>query len=98
MYCVPEKRRAKHVVTLGTLATHPDYQGQGVGTRFMTTLIQLLKQKGIKRIDLCAEEDNPKALAFYQKLGFQLEGVLKQYFKRPYEDKYVNEHLLALLL
>lgn len=93
-----QKRRAKHVASLGTLATHPKFQRKGIGTQFMQALIEKLKAEGIKRIDLCAEADNPRALTFYKKLGFQCEGVLKKYFKRPYEDHYVDEHMLALIL
>lgn len=93
-----QKRRANHVVSLGTLATHPKFQGQGIGTQFMKELIEKIKLDGIKRIDLCAEADNPIALNFYKKLGFQLEGTLKKYFKRPKEQQYIDEHMLALIL
>ncbi len=55
------KRRAQHVASLGSLATHSDFQGKGIGTQFMRELINKLKMDGIKRIDLCAEADNPKA-------------------------------------
>ncbi len=95
---VRHKRRAQHVVTLGTLATHPDFQGKGIGTQFMNALIMKLKNEGIKRIDLCAEADNPKAISFYQRLGFELEGILKKYFIRENGEKYIDEHLMALIL
>lgn len=93
-----QKRRANHVLSLGTLATHPKFQRQGMGTQFMKALIEKVKLEGIKRIDLCAEADNPVALNFYKKLGFQLEGVLKKYFKRPKEQQYIDEHMMALLI
>ncbi|CAM2977965.1 Putative GCN5-related N-acetyltransferase [Legionella steigerwaltii] len=93
-----QKRRASHVASLGTLATHPKFQHQGIGTQFMNALIEKVKLEGIKRIDLCAEADNPVALNFYKKLGFQLEGILKKYFKRPKEHRYIDEHMLALIL
>lgn len=92
------KRRAQHVASLGTLATHPDFQGKGIGTQFMNELIDKLKNAGIKRIDLCAEADNHKALGFYRKLGFELEGILKKYFIRENEKEYMDEHLMALIL
>ncbi len=92
------KRRAHHVATLGTLATHPEFQGKGMGTQFIKELINKLKATGIKRIDLCAEADNPKAISFYQKLGFKLEGVLQKYFLRENENKYIDEHLMAMIL
>ena len=93
-----QKRRANHVASLGTLATHPQFQGKGIGTRFMKELIGKMKSEGIKRVDLCAEADNPVALNFYKTLGFQLEGILKKYFRRPYEKHYIDEHMLALII
>jgi putative acetyltransferase len=92
------KRRANHVASLGILATHPDFHGKGIGTLFIKELINKLKAMGIKRIDLCAEADNPKAIGFYQKLGFKLEGVLEKYFLRENENKYIDEHLMAMIL
>jgi putative acetyltransferase len=92
------KRRAAHVASLGTLATHPAFQGKGIGTQFMNALIAKLKIEGIRRIDLCAEADNPKAIGFYQKLGFELEGILKQYFRREGESQFIDEHLMAMIL
>ncbi len=93
-----QKNPASHVASLGTLATHPKFHGQGIGTRFMTELFKKLKHEGIKRIDLCVEADNIIAQKFYEKLGFQLEGILKKYFKRPYEDHFIDEHMMALIL
>ena len=48
-----QKRRANHVVSLGTLATHPEYQGQRIGTQFLRTLFKELTDDGIKRLDKC---------------------------------------------
>jgi putative acetyltransferase len=93
-----QKRRSNHVATLGTLATHPQFQGQGIGTQFMKALFEKLKDNGIKRVELYVEADNPNAQQFYKKLGFQHEGILKKYFKRPYENHYVDEYIMALML
>src|SRR6202044_226305 len=61
-----QKRRAHHVASLGTLATHPKFQGQGIGTHFMKELFKKLKNEGVKRVDLCVEADNPVAQKFYE--------------------------------
>ncbi len=92
-----QKRRASHVASLGTLATHSQWQRQGIGSKFMLALFEILKGDGIKRVDLCTEDDNVAAHDFYKKLGFKLEGVLKKYFKRPGEGRYIDEHLMALI-
>lgn len=94
---VRQKRRVQHAATISTLATHPDFHGKGIGTKFMVQIINTLKDSGIKRIDLYAEADNPVAISFYRKLGFELEGVLKKYFKRANENQYIDEYVMALI-
>lgn len=99
-FILHQKRRCDHVATVSTLAVHPEYQNKGVGKRFLKGLIQILKNQGKKRVDLMVEADNPKAMAFYEKLGFQREGILKKYFQRQDSGKntYVDEYLYAIIL
>lgn len=95
---IRHRRRVNHAVTISTLATHPKFQGQGIGTQFMRELIHMLKEDGILRIDLYAEMDNPIAINFYKKLGFQHEGTLRNYFKRAHEAEYIDEYVMAVIL
>ena len=60
-------------------------------------ITQIRQDKTIKRIELYAECDNEIALNFYKKLGFQIEGCLKKYFKREQNDDYIDELVLALI-
>lgn len=93
----PYDRRTAHVVCLSTLATNPNCHRQGIGSRFLRELIQeIRKDATIKRIELYAEVDNINALQFYKKLGFEVEGCLKKYFKRATDDHYVDELALAM--
>ncbi|CAF1406408.1 unnamed protein product [Adineta ricciae] len=97
-FVVRQTRRIGHIVYLSTLATNPNYQRQGIGTKFMHELInEIRNDKDIKRIELYAEVDNEIALNFYKKLGFQVEGCLKKYFKRAYENHFVDELVLAMI-
>jgi RimJ/RimL family protein N-acetyltransferase len=91
-------RRCAHVVCLSTFATNPKCHRQGIGSKFMRELInEIRKDEQIKRIELYAEIDNDIALNFYKKMGFQVEGCLKKYFKRDKTDLYVDELVLAIV-
>jgi RimJ/RimL family protein N-acetyltransferase len=92
------KRRCHHGAVLGTLATHPNLQGQGIGTRLVKEVLDLLKSEGLKRVELSYEADNPGARKFYERLGFQEEGVLKNWFKRKNEDHAIDEIIMAIAL
>ena len=92
------ERRCAHVRCITTFATNPNFARQGFGTKFMKALVDHLREdEEVKRIELFAEADNPIALGFYQKLGFQIEGCLKKYYKRANEDNFVDEFVLAML-
>ena len=65
-----------HVLGELTIAVHPGYQGQGIGKALFTELLRRVEQErpNVLRVELIARESNRKAIAFYQKLGFQIEG------------------------
>jgi ribosomal protein S18 acetylase RimI-like enzyme len=65
-----------HILSELTIVTHPDFQGRGVGTMIFSHLLQYItnQRPDILRVELIARESNIKAIQFYQKLGFVIEG------------------------
>lgn len=90
--------RSRHGAYLSTLAVSPDERGSGFAHEMMSDAIELLKQQGVLRVELMVEADNARALAFYRKLGFEQEGVIRAAYKRAGEDTYVDELYLGKLL
>ena len=74
-----------HVFTELTIAVDPDSQGKGVGRKlFEQFLSEIINNHSkILRIELIARESNQKAITFYQSLGFEKEGILKNRIKNP---------------
>lgn len=68
-----------HIFSDLTIAVHPDYQGKGIGKLLFKTLLQEteLKHPEIIRVELIARESNKRAIVFYKKLGFTIEGRLE---------------------
>lgn len=91
------KWRKQHVASIAALAVLPDHQGQGVASRMMPAVFDLLKQRHISRLELIVESDNPKAIKLYQKLGFEIEGTLRAYLKRENQDVAVDDYCMAIL-
>jgi ribosomal protein S18 acetylase RimI-like enzyme len=56
------------------VAVDPAVQRQGVARALLETIIPRLWALGARKIHLRAHEDNVGALAFYQTLGFTLDG------------------------
>jgi ribosomal protein S18 acetylase RimI-like enzyme len=90
--------RARHVAGLGTLAVAPRFQGRGVAGAMVGDAIARLRAAGVRRVELSVESDNPRALRFYQRLGFEVEGTLRQLYKRAHQAHYVDNHVMGLLL
>jgi ribosomal protein S18 acetylase RimI-like enzyme len=90
--------RARHGAYIGTFAVAPRERGTGLAKRLLEVAITMLQSKGVSRIELMLEADNPRALAFYKNQGFVHEGTLRCAYKRSHEEKYVDELLLAKLL
>lgn len=67
-----------HVFGELTVAVYPAHQGQKLGHLLFTTLLTATTQHypHIRRLELLVRESNQRAIALYQKLGFQQEGRL----------------------
>jgi len=65
-----------HVLGELTIAVHPAAQGRGVGKALFTELLRQVSENrpDVLRVELIARESNQKAIEFYQKLGFRIEG------------------------
>lgn len=76
---------------------HQDFQGVGLGTVMLDRLIELAKKEGLHRIGLYVVADNKPAIRLYQKMGFKVEGVMKDaYFGE--DGKYHDMLVMGLLL
>jgi ribosomal protein S18 acetylase RimI-like enzyme len=61
------------ILFIARLYVLPEFQRQGIGERLMEESYRVFPE--IKRVQLDVEEQNPKARAFYRKLGFKEVGV-----------------------
>jgi putative acetyltransferase len=87
--------RRRHAVGLGITVAR-SWQGRGVGSALMSALCDYADQwAGILRIELTVFTDNTRAVALYQRFGFEIEGTLRAYALRHghYEDVYTMARL-----
>lgn len=87
----------EHIMMLSRVVIADRHQNQGHGYRMLVTAIQYAREQGVVRLELMAEEDNPSAIAVYQKCGFVIEGRLKSYYFRPEKGEYVDELVMAII-
>ncbi|KJH68500.1 GNAT family N-acetyltransferase [Chromobacterium violaceum] len=75
---VNEGMRVRHSAEL-FLVVRDDWQGKGAGGALMRAIIDLADNwLGLIRIELKVIHDNARAIALYEKFGFEYEGRLRQ--------------------
>lgn len=72
------------------IAVLPDFQGKGIGTALLKHVIEQLKNHGYKTVELGTGTFGYQ-LTYYQRLGFRVEGVRKNFFIEHYDEP-IYEH------
>lgn len=90
------KIKSRHCGELGIVVAQA-YQGKGIGTSIINQLIDWAKQNGTTtRIQLDTRKDNELAVKLYQKLGFELEGCLKN--STLLDGKYYDLYVMGMMI
>lgn len=63
---------------IGMLLIDPDHRRAGLGARFVTAFEQWVRGQGASGIRLVVQEQNPDALRFWQKQGYEVTGMTLQ--------------------
>lgn len=87
--------RRGHVGVIG-MSVHDAFAGRGVGSALMVAITELADRwLGLSRIELTVWIDNPRAIALYERFGFEREGLLRGYAFR--DGEYVDALAMARL-
>ena len=68
------------------VAIHPDYRGQGIGTKLFAKLVEEVKTKGVTAITLEVRPSNNAAIKLYENFGLKSVGRRKGYYLDNGED------------
>lgn len=97
-WCDIERRGAegfRHVGRLG-IGLLEAARGRGLGRRLMWEAVEAARRHGIERVELEVFASNARAIALYESLGFQREGLKRRV--RKLDGVYDDDVLMALLL
>lgn len=67
-------------VELKAVAVVPQLQGRGVGKRLLALVLDALRRSGARRVVVATGNSSIDELAFYQKAGFRLRRVERDFF------------------
>lgn len=68
------------------LATHPEYRRQGLGQLMLYALLLNAWKRNLAWATLEVRLSNQRAIALYEKFGFQRVGTRPKYYQNPVED------------
>jgi len=71
---------------LKNIAVSPEWQGKGVGKALIAAAISSAKELGAERLEVGTGNSSLDQLAFYQKAGFRMQRIAKNYFTLNYDD------------
>ena len=91
----PEKHKTMaHGGVLG-MGVVDGFRGKGIGIALMRATLAQAKKAGFARVELTVREDNLRAKALYEKVGFSVEGVKRK--ATLVDGKYYDLILMSLL-
>ncbi|OPJ59396.1 GNAT family N-acetyltransferase [Clostridium oryzae] len=75
---------------LVNIAVKEEYQRNGIGKRLILSAIEMAKKDDSKVLEIGTGNSSIYQLMLYQKCGFRIVGVDKDFFKRHYKDKIIE--------
>jgi len=68
------------------VAVFPEYRNLGIGTALLEKTFDLARELSLSFVSLEVRESNYKAISLYEKLGFEKEGLRKNFYENPKEN------------
>jgi ribosomal-protein-alanine N-acetyltransferase len=83
---------------INSFAVAPDWRRRGLATRLLQEVFRDARADGATAATLEVRSSNVAARALYEKLGFVVEGVRRDYYQAPREDALIlwNRRLAVL--
>ncbi|HEY0740960.1 MAG TPA: GNAT family protein [Chryseosolibacter sp.] len=95
---IQKAHRQSHILYLGGFTIDKSYKGRGLGFQILEHIKKEAQSRQMKRVELTVDTENVIAINLYRKIGFEIEGKLKNNYRLATTGKYYDEYLMALLL
>lgn len=78
---------------LVNVAVIETYRGKGIGKRLILSAIEIARKANTKILEVGTGNSSINQLALYQKCGFRIIGVDKDFFKIHYKEKIIENEI-----
>jgi len=76
----------KDKVHINNIAIHPDFRRRGIAESVLREILTHIEREGAAFVTLEVRPSNFPAISLYNKLGFKVLGIKKDYYSKPRED------------
>jgi len=76
-------------IHINNFALRPGFRGQGIGTALLHRVLEDGRQLGARRATLEVRASNEGARRLYERMGFYVAGIRRDYYTNPVEDALV---------
>jgi ribosomal protein S18 acetylase RimI-like enzyme len=85
----------KNLIEIKNIAVLKTHQGKGIGKKLLAFAFSEAKEKGFQEIQIGTANSSIGQLVLYQKMGFEMDRIIKSFFTDNYpEPMYENEILV----
>lgn len=74
-------------VEIMNIAVKEEYQGQGIGRKLINYAVDEIKKTNVKTIEIGTGNSSIFQLLLYQKCGFRISSIDKDFFRKNYNEK-----------
>lgn len=94
---IPKTDRQSHTLYLGGFTIQKQQQGKGIGTQVLQQIASYAISQQKSRIELTVDINNEAAIALYKKVGFLIEGRIRNSYRRSDTGHFYDEYLMGLV-
>jgi ribosomal protein S18 acetylase RimI-like enzyme len=85
----------KNLIEIKNIAVAETHQGKGIGKKLLEYAIAEAKEKGFQDIQIGTANSSIGQLALYQKMGFEMERIIKSFFTDNYPEPMYENGILV---
>jgi RimJ/RimL family protein N-acetyltransferase len=85
----------RHKAEFG-LTVHDDFQNKGLGTIMTKRMIEIAREKKLKKVSLTVVTENDRAIRVYEKCGFKIEAKLEK--ENLVDGKFYDDYIMSIFL